>query len=222
MAKTPNKKTIPQAAPAKPVKPVAQPAAKVKPLQEDNNLFSIRNLCIILGLVSFVIYFNTLWNGYVLDDVMVLKENTMVMQGTKAIGELLTTPHMRGYLVIPNDMWRPLSLVMFAIEYQFFGPNPMVGHFFNIVTFAGCVIMFFLFLDKFFDRKKTVIAFIIALVFAVHPIHTEVVANIKSRDELLCFFFAFLSLNIFMNYMKSGKMMQLLIGVGVFFLSLMS
>ncbi len=220
MAKQTNKKPIPQATPVKPAKPAATAKTAVK--EQANQYFSVKYLCIALAAILFVIYFNTLWNGYVLDDVMVLKENTMVMQGVKAIGELFSTPHMRGYMVIPNDMWRPLSLVMFAIEYQLFGPVPMVGHFFNIVTFIGCVIMFFLFLDKFFDRKKTALAFIAALIFAVHPIHTEVVANIKSRDELMCFFFAFLSLNVFMNYMKSGKMAQLILGIGVFFLSLIS
>jgi protein O-mannosyl-transferase len=219
MAKKVNKKPIPQTQ-----APAAKPAAKTSASASEpaHRYFEVKYLCLALGLLSFIIYFNTLWNGYVLDDVMVLKENTMVMQGTKAIGELLSTPHMRGYLIIPNDMWRPLSLVMFAIEYQFFGPNPMVGHFFNVVVFCGCVIMFFLFLIKFFDGKKTAVAFIAALIFAVHPIHTDVVANIKSRDELLCFFFAFLSLNYFMSYMKSGKMLQLVLGIFIFFLSLMS
>ncbi len=184
--------------------------------------FSLNYLCIALAAVAFLLYFNTLGHGYILDDVMVLKDNVFVKQGIKAIPELLTTPHMRGYLVIPNDLYRPLSLVMFAIEYQFFGLNPMVGHFFNILTFMGCVVMLFLFMNKFFDGKKTAIAFIAALIFAVHPIHTEVVANIKSRDELLCYFFAFWSLNLFMNYMKSGKMMQLILGVFVLFLSYIS
>ncbi len=217
MAKKPNKKPIPQAVPqVKP--PVSNPT--VKKIQEPKQLFTITNLWIALCVVCFALYFNTLWNGYILDDVMVLKDNTLVTQGTKAIPELFSTPHMRGYLIIPNDLYRPLSLVMFAVEYQFFGLNPAVGHFFNIVVFAGCVVMLFLFLNKLFG--KTAIAFIAALVFAVHPIHTEVVANIKSRDELLCYFFAFLSLNLFMNYMKNGKMLQLVLGVVVLFLSFIS
>ena len=218
MAKKPNKKPIPQATPAKP--PVSKPQVKI--VQEPKQWFSVTNLCIALCVICFGLYFNTLWNGYILDDVMVLKDNTMVTQGVKAIPELLSTPHMRGYLIIPNDLYRPLSLVMFAIEYQFFGLNPMVGHFFNIVVYAGCVVMLFLFLNKFFGGEKTAIAFIAALVFAVHPIHTEVVANIKSRDELLCYFFAFLSLNLFMNYMKGGKILQLLLGVFTLFLSFIS
>ena len=220
MAKKPNKKQAqaPQAIPAK--QNVSKPV--VQQSQEPMQLFSVTNLCIALCVVCFAIYFNTLWNGYILDDVMVLKDNTMVTQGAKAIPELLTTPHMRGYLIIPNDLYRPLSLVMFAIEYQFFGLNPMVGHFFNIVVFTGCVVMLFLFLNKFFGGEKTVIAFIATLIFAVHPVHTEVVANIKSRDELLCYFFAFLALNLFMNFMKNGKMLQLLLGVFTLFLSFIS
>jgi tetratricopeptide (TPR) repeat protein len=219
MAKKTQNKPIPQPVP---VKPVAKSMPRSAVAAEVKQPVSLNMLCLVLAGICLVIYFNSLWGGYVLDDVMVLKDNTMVTQGTKAIGELLGTPHMRGYLVIPNDMWRPLSLVMFAIEYQVFGLNPVEEHFMNIVFYIGCVLAFFIFLDKFFDRKKTAVAFIAALVFAVHPIHTEIVANIKSRDELMCFFFAFLSLNLFMNYMKDGKIMQLVLGVLAFFLSLMS
>jgi len=219
---------MPQAAPSQPVATAktttktTTAANAVKGLQE-SGLLSVKMLCIVLGIISFALYANTLMNGYVMDDVMVLRDNTMVTQGMKAIPELLTTPHMRGYLVIPNDLYRPLSLVMLAAEYQFFGPTGLAGyHLFNVLIFVGCVIMFLLFLVKLFDGKKTAIAFIGALIFAVHPIHTEVVANIKSCDELLCFFFGFMSLNLFANYMKSGKMMQLVLATFTLFLSYIS
>ncbi len=224
MAKKPNKKPAPQSAPATPAPQAKQAAPKPAPVNEPkgNNLPTVKMLCIILGVISFLLYANTLMNGYVMDDVIVLKENTIVQQGFKGIPELLATPHMRGYLVIPNDLYRPLSLVMFAMEYPFFGQSPVGYHFMNVLIFAGCVIMLFLFLNKFFSGKKTAIAFIASLVFAVHPIHTEVVANIKSCDELLCFFFGFLSLNLFVNYMKSGKMLQLVLGVFTLFLAFIS
>ncbi len=179
-------------------------------------------LYLILASISFIIYANTLKNGYVMDDTMVLKENTIVTKGIKAIPELLTTPHLHGYINIPNDMYRPLSLVLFAIEYQFFGANPFVGHLANIFVFIACVLLLFLFLDKLFEKKKTTAAFIAALFFAIHPIHTEVVANIKSSDELLCYMFSLLSLILFMNYMKDGKIVQLILGVATLFLAYIS
>lgn len=223
MATKPNKKPVGQ----QPVQNTqanlgASPKAAPASLTAPTDLWSFRNLCILIGLVSFVVYFNTIWNGFVMDDVMVLKDNRMVLRGTSAIPELLSTPHMRGYLIIPNDLYRPLSLVMFAIEYQFFGLSPAVHHFFNILTFVGCSVMLFIVLHKLFDGKKMAVAFMAALIFAVHPVHTEVVANIKSRDELMSFFFGFLSLSLYLNYMKDGKIAQLLLGAVMFYLAVIS
>ena len=179
-------------------------------------------LCIILVVISCIVYTNTLYNGYVLDDSMMIGENTFVVKGMKGISQLLTTPHLEGYTHTQKDTYRPLSLVMFAIEYQFFGPNTVTGHLFNVVVFAACVLMLFLFLNNLFDGERMALTFIAALLFAVHPIHTEVVANIKSRDELLCFFFSFLSLNIFINYAREGKLAQLISGALCLFLSVLS
>jgi tetratricopeptide (TPR) repeat protein len=200
----------------------ATPQKKIVAEPKQGVILSVKTLCILLAVVSFLLYANTLVNGYVMDDVIVLKENTIVMKGIHGIPELFTTPHMRGYMIIPNDMYRPLSMVMFAIEYQFFGASPAVNHFFNILVFIGCVITLFLFVNRFFDGKKVVVAFIAALIFAIHPIHTEVVANIKSRDELLCFFFAFWSLNLFMDYMQRGRAVALIGGALTLFLSYLS
>ncbi|NDC41911.1 MAG: DUF1736 domain-containing protein, partial [Chitinophagia bacterium] len=177
---------------------------------------------VLLVVLTFVLYGNTLLNGFVLDDVIMVRDNTIVARGFDGIGELMATPHMRGYLVIPNDTYRPLSLVMFAIEHQFFGNNPGPYHFFNIVTFALCALLFFRFLHRFLDEKNMLAAFIGALIFVIHPVHTEVVANIKSRDEILCFLFAFLALDLFLNYMKTGKIVQLLLGGVVLYLSYIS
>ncbi len=177
---------------------------------------------LLLGLISCIVYANTLNNGYTLDDCAAIRDNAFVKKGITSIPKLLFTPYHRGSFATSNDLYRPLSLVMFAVEYQLFGYNPAPGHFFNILLFVCSVILLFLFLDQLFERKKTAVAFLASLLFAVHPIHTEVVANIKSRDELLCFFFAFLSLNIFLKYINTGKLTQLLAGAFCFFLSLMS
>jgi tetratricopeptide (TPR) repeat protein len=179
-------------------------------------------LSIILGVIAFLLYANTLNLGYALDDFTVIKNNSIVTKGISAIPEILATPYRRGWFITNNDLYRPLSLVMFAAEYQFGGGEPGAGHLMNILVYAGCVIMLFRFVYRFFDGQKVVVAFIAALLFAVHPVHTEVVANIKSRDELLCFFFAFLSLNVYLKYMKSGKMQQLLLASLCFMLSYLS
>jgi tetratricopeptide (TPR) repeat protein len=220
MAKKTNKQPVAKVAP-KTV--VTNRAEETKPLASERKPISITTkLCFILAILSFAVYFNTLWNGYVLDDSMVLSKNTIVTQGFKGIPELLRTPRLKGFAYLKNENYRPLSLIVFAAEYQIFGDKPGASHFFNVVFFAGCVILLFLFLDKLFDRKRTGVAFIASVLFAVHPIHTEVVANIKSLDEILCFFFAFAAMNVFLAYQKSGKIWQLLAGVLMIFLSFLS
>jgi hypothetical protein len=179
-------------------------------------------LTFLLGLISLLVYANTFKNGFVLDDNNVILQNSIVTKGASAIPEILHTPYRRGYYVYSNDLYRPLSLVVFAIEYSFFEKAPLPYHVFNILIFAGCVILLFLFFDQLFERKRTAVAFIASLLFALHPIHTEVVANIKSCDELLCFFFVFLSLNIFIKYAQEGTIIQLLLGGCFYFLSLFS
>lgn len=115
-----------------------------------------------------------------------------------------------------------MSLVFFAVEKELFGPSPFAGHLFNMFFFGLCVIVLFRFLNHLFDRKKTNTAFIASLLFAIHPIHTEVVANIKSFDAILCFLFAFIALNLFLNYFENGKKAGLLFAVISLFLSLIS
>jgi len=210
-------------------KPVQKPVQTAKPKANVPKPVAVKattplnmKLALLLGIFSIIIYANTMRNGYVLDDSSVITENTIVMKGASAIPEILSTPYRRGFFITSNDLYRPLSLVMIAIEYSIFGENPMPNHVVNILLFAGCVIFLFFFLDKLFEGKKTAVAFITALLFAAHPIHTEVVANIKSGDELLCFFFVFLSLNIFIKYVEQGKMLHLLLGCLCFFLSFLS
>ncbi len=205
------------------IRPVVSAKPQSTPKEATASRFSLNTkLAILLGIIACIVYFNTLSNGYVLDDFTVIKNNRIITKGISAIGEIFTTPYRRGWFITHNDLYRPLSLAMFAVECDLGGGSPTIGHFMNMLVFAGGVSMLFIFLNSLFDQKKTAVAFIAALLFALHPIHTEVVANIKSRDELLCFFFAFLSLNLFLKYSHTGAMKQLLLGSLCFFLSYIS
>ena len=182
---------------------------------------------LLLIILSLLVYANTFNNGYVLDDLGVIKENAYVAQGVKGIPTILTTPYLKGFRVnndatTTNDLYRPLPLVCFAIERQLWGDWPAGNHLINVLLFAACVALLYLFLNTLFDEDKRGVVFVACLLFAVHPIHTEVVANIKSRDELMCFFFAFSCLMLFLKYAASGKVWQLIAGAFCLFLSLLS
>lgn len=80
-------------------------------------------------------------------------------------------------------------MIMFAIEWAIYPNNPSIHHFINVLLYAISIGILFKFLTKSLPTYSIWIPFIIALIFALHPSHTEVVSNIKSRDENLCFLF---------------------------------
>jgi tetratricopeptide (TPR) repeat protein len=191
--------------------------------RSNKKVYSIRFLCIILAIFAFAMYANTLQNGYVLDDATVITNNTIVTKGFDGLNEIITTPRLKGFEGgRDEESYRPIPLITHAVEYGLFRESPGWNHFFNILFFATCVVAFFLFLNKLFEGKRTNVAFIAAILFALHPVHTEVVANIKSRDELLCFLFAFPALSNFIDYARSGKFGFVISGALCLLLALLS
>ena len=182
---------------------------------------------VVLAILSVFLYLNTLNNGYAFDDVLFLK-NIYVDKGVSSIPELLVTPYQYGYMRAVagepdlNDMYRPIPMVTYAIENQLSAGNPVLGHFTNIVLYSLCVVLVFNLLSKLFEAEDPLMAFTACLIFAFHPVHTEVVANIKSRDELLCFIFALLSLRAFLDYCDTARKKNLINGSVFFLLSLLS
>lgn len=146
-----------------------------------------------VGIVSFVLFTNTLAHGFVLDDIAVIQENKFVKNGILGIKDILTTFYWQGYWNSNSGLYRPMSLIFFAIEWQLMPNSPFIHHLMNVVFYVLNNILLFIVLRHFFKNYSYWISFIIVILFAVHPIHTEVVANIKSRDEILCLFFFLLS-----------------------------
>ncbi|MBX2904575.1 MAG: tetratricopeptide repeat protein [Taibaiella sp.] len=182
----------------------------------------------LLAICLFV-YGNTLSNDYVMDDLALITRNTFVQDGLKGLDDIWAKPTLRGFDLRPvfdtaasNDIYRPLATSTFAIEHEVFGDNPGIGHLVNVLLFAACVLLLFRFVDELTGRKHTAEAFLTAAFFAVHPIHTEVVANIKSRDELLCFLFSFLALLQMLKYYKHGKVANLVSSALLLFFSLLA
>lgn len=185
---------------------------------------------LIVGVIGFLLYTNTLNNGYVLDDFSAIKENNIVRQGISAIPEIFQTSYRQGYLSVKDGLYRPLSLAMFALEWHFFPDQPAISHFVNILLYGITGFILFLTLCKLFqglsdftDRTNAeTVAFVSSLLFIAHPIHVEVVANIKSRDEILCFLFSVFSLWFMLRYHDEQKKRFILISSGCLFLAFLS
>ncbi len=150
---------------------------------------------LVLGALAFLLYANTLGHAYVLDDDLALRLHKYVPEGINAIGKIFTAPYRDG--CFGGCLYRPIPLSLFAIEWQIAPNSAALNHFMNVAWFAATGMLLFGTLRRLMPGYSPLLALCAALLFLVHPVHTEVVANVKSRDEILCFFFILLSINWF-------------------------
>jgi tetratricopeptide (TPR) repeat protein len=169
----------------------------------------------VIVVLGFVLYGNTIGNEYALDDSLVIVKNTLTTQGIKAIPKILSTDAFYGffgdnYKFVAGGRYRPLSNVTFAIEYSAFGGlKPHISHFINILLFCLLGIVLFLVLSMMFKQSRgehlISLPFLATLLFMVHPIHTEAVANIKGRDEIMGLLGSLLTLYFALSFVLFDK-----------------
>jgi Tfp pilus assembly protein PilF len=192
--------------------------------QQAANPASQKTLRIILGSIvaafGLLLYVNTFGHDYCLDDLAVIKSNKYTQQGLAGIPILLHTFYWQGFWTANAGLYRPLSMILFAIEWQFFPAAPHVYHVVNVLLYALLGYLLFSFLTKLFPKVNLIFPFIVSLLFIGHPLHTEVVANIKSADELLSFIFFLLTVINLWNYFSTNKKSKLYQAVGYFFIAL--
>src|SRR5204863_3106706 len=111
--------------------------------------------------------------------------------------------------------------VMFAVEYELAPLNPHLNHLVNVILYALTAFLLFITLSALL-RGNLVVPLIATLLFTAHPVHTEVVANIKSRDEILSFLFTIGSFYFLAGYIHNRSNRRLVISGLLFFLALLS
>jgi protein O-mannosyl-transferase len=154
-------------------------------------------------LASFLLYANTLKHEYVIDDLIVVTNNRLTQEGVSAIPEIFSHSYLYGYDGREDESYRPLTLTSFAIERSLFDADPFFSHLIQVLLYGLTILVLFRLLTQIFESTNLKWAFAVAFLFMLHPIHTEVVANVKSRDELFCALFLFSALHFFLKAVRS-------------------
>lgn len=202
-----------------------------KPVNSDLSKGNHFYFFVFLG-IAFLLYGNTLFNEYCLDDAIVITQNSFTKQGASGIPDIFGKESFSGFFgtdkqLVSGGRYRPLSIASFALEYQVFGLNPHISHFINILLYAltgFCIFLVFLALYTPDKTAKWYLnrGFFIASLFLIHPVHTEVVANIKGRDEILALLFSLLTLWQALLYVKDRKPLRFIYIILFFTLALFS
>ncbi len=176
---------------------------------------------LVLFLLCLVLYGNTVLNQYTLDDEIVTLKNEYIVKGFSAIKDIFDKGSLYGWdKTTYVQQYRPLTLLCFMTEVSVFGLNPHISHFFNLLLFAFTVVILYFFLQKILKNYNTAIILAATLLFAFHPIHTEVVASIKSRDEILSLLLGLTSFYFLLLYEEGKKKSHFYFSLLAFFAAL--
>ncbi len=196
--------------------------------------FFQENLGPIFGLMAlaFVLYGTTLGFGYLQDDQVFIWDNDFVQKGFAGLRDIFSGDSLLGYYKDTKNLYeggryRPLPLATFAVEVGLFGKNqPGIGHAINVLLYAFTAVMLYrvllALLPKSNKSRYWSVPFLAAVLFLIHPLHTEVVANIKGRDEILALLGALGALYAGMRYTDTGEARWLAYTGLVFLLGLLS
>ncbi|KAM5299958.1 protein O-mannosyl-transferase TMTC1 [Ctenodactylus gundi] len=163
----------------------------------------------VLVGASCLCYGRSLRGEFVHDDVWAIVRNPDVRPGGAARGGIFTHDFWGQGVAesTSHKSYRPLCVLTFRLNILLTGMNPFYFHAVNVILHCLVTLVLMYTCDKTVFRNRG-LAFVTALLFAVHPVHTEAVAGIVGRaDVLACLLFllAFLSYNRSLDQSHTGE-----------------
>ena len=141
-------------------------------------------------VIATLPYVNAIPNGFVLDDELIEKDPRI---HALSVGRIFSTGYWDTVNRDPRgDVYRPLAVLSYAINYRLSGQWPAAFHAVNIVLHAVTSVLVLAFVHALLGDRW--IAFAAALLFAAHPVHTEAVTSVVGRAEIQSALFLLIAL----------------------------
>jgi tetratricopeptide (TPR) repeat protein len=172
------------------------------------------HLILIVGV--FLLFGNALKNKYNFDDELVTVNHKLTSKGFSAIGDIFKSYYYEDDMGYKYE-YRPVTTASFAIEHQLFGESPFISHLINVLLYALSVLLVYLIVLS-ISSRNVLFSAVTAIVFLCFPLHTEAVASIKNRDEILSLFFALLSTYFLLKFIQK-KQHYMLVFIAIFFVA---
>ena len=171
-------------------------------------------------IVSFICRINILNNSFVLDDFVLIVNNSFI-QSTQNFFTVINPVNF--FYVLPIRCGaRPITVATYIIDYSLWNLNPFGYHLSNLLIHCLNVLLVFFLAYFLINRNKIFFASVVALFFSLHPIQSEVVTVIGFRANILFVFFALLALNTIFLFRFCNKKHHKFLFVLVFIFSILS
>lgn len=187
-------------------------------------------LILLVVFISFGVYANSLFNDLVYDDIQQVLENRWI-RNVQYIPDILS----KNVWAFEREeagwhYYRPLMHLVYMANYHIFGLRPWGFHLVNVIFHTSISVLVFLITFNLLGKWRvgafhsgSLPSLAAALLFATHPIHTEVVTWVAGIPELTFTFFGLLSLFFYMRADDgNGTKSNLILSLAFFPLALLS
>ncbi len=188
-----------------------------------NSDFSNKAVIEIIFFLVFFAYFKSLFLPFLHDDFAFIVRNPQVTNFDLISVFLKPAISIQGQPLV-NAYYRPILEITYRIQYKLFHLNPFGYHFFNILLHAFNSFLVFKVVGGFCKKAEypfsiiyNQIAFVIALIFSLHPVQSEAVNCISGISNLMVSSFILLSLWFFLQCKYKAERRGLFYFLSLFF-----
>lgn len=184
--------------------------AQAQPKLSKNSLVdaSLFWMYALLVIIVLVLYGKTITYDFAIDDKIIIVENKYVKNGLTHFSSLVND--LKNNDLSTTGATRPVTMFTHALDVSMYGMKPGLHHLTNVLLYIILALLLVNLLKKhLIPSYSGLLSLGVVLLFVVHPVHVESVANIKGRDDILCFIFGTLSLLFSFHYVqKRAKVYQ--------------
>ena len=179
---------------------------KIAPFRKPSFFLSL--YCLAVFCVTLFVYRGVLNAPFLWDDEYLVESNPAIRDLDGVLGSF--TQDLGATVQERWGFYRPLQVLTYAWDYFFWGQAPLGYHLTNIVLHVAAALALAYLLGLVFRRVD--LACLGGLLFALHPVHTEAVAYVSGRAEILSAFFVFLALIFYIrSYSRKNSVLNVLV-----------
>lgn len=170
-------------------------------------------------IISFTVYFNSLNNGFVLDDKDLIIENAYI-RNPRLLPKIFISNIYRFSAEKQSNYYRPAQILTYALDYSIWKLKPFGYHLTNILLHAINSYLLYIMLIALFASSRLALAS--SLLYCVCPIHLSAVAYISGRADILAGIFMLASIIKFLKWANYREKKQYIVSIIFFLLALLS
>jgi len=154
---------------------------------------------LLIALAATLSYLHGLNGEFLMDDIPLISEDPFYVAEDSSFADCWKRTYWQGRRSL--GQYRPLVGFSYLVNARISGLNSRMFRLTNLLLHIAVAILVFILADQL--RTGGISALLAALLYAVHPIHTEAVIPASGRAELLCAFFILTGLISFIRILKT-------------------